>query len=70
MDDTIGGFNIGDDNFDGIVQIDLAHVNFDGDRLAQNGVCAGQGDYIRSHGLTGNNMVEQDGFELFEILRE
>ena len=70
MDDAIGSFYISDNNFDGIVQIDLTHVDFNGDGFAQDGIGTGQGDYIRSHDFTGNNMVEQDGLELLEVLGE
>ena len=59
VDHAVGGEDVGDDHL-GIIDVDLAAVHFNGDRLAVDGVCAGQLDHIRGHYPAGNYMVGQD----------
>ena len=48
MDYTVRGFNVRDDDFNGVVQEDLAILDGDGDIFAKHGRGAGQSNHIRS----------------------
>ena len=59
VDHAVGSLNVGDDDL-GFVDVHIAHVNLDGDVLAKHRGGAGEGGYICSHDLAGNDMVKQD----------
>ena len=60
VDDTIGGFDVSNDDLHGVVQENLAILDSDGDILAKYSGGAGKNDYIRGHDLARNDMIEQD----------
>ena len=71
MDDTIRGFDVGDDDLDGLVQVNAAHIYFDGDLLASQGGISHlsiQANHIRGHDFAGDDMVEQDVGQLLLVL--
>src|SRR5512143_1110245 len=70
MDHTVGGFDVGDNDLDGIVQVDLAILDSDFDILAQHSRGAGQVDHVRSHDLARDDMVKQDVGQFLFVLGE
>ncbi len=71
MDDAVAGLDVGDDDLHGFVQEDVAVFDRDGDRIAGEGgfsALAIEGDYIGSHDLAGDDMVEQDVGQRLEVL--
>ena len=69
MDDAVAGLDVrsGDG---GIVDHDLAVLDLDGDRLAQDGVGRGQLGGVGGHDLAGDDVVEQDVLELGRVLEQ
>ena len=59
MDDAIGGFDVGDDDV-GVVDLDCAVGDGEGDRAALEGGGFQTVGHIRGHDLTAQHMVEQD----------
>ena len=70
MDHTVRGFNVGNNDLNSVVQIDLTIFDGDGDVLAKHGGSAGQVDHVRSHDLAGDHMVGQNIGELLLVLRQ
>ena len=70
MDDAVGGHDVGDDDLHSLVQINIAHVDFDGNLLlSQGGI-----DHLTIHATTSaamtdrHDMVEQDVGQLLLVL--
>ena len=59
MDDTIGGFDVSNDDLHGVVQEHIAILDSDGDILAKYSGRAGKSNYIRSHDLARNDMIKK-----------
>lgn len=70
MDYTVRGFNVSNNDLNGVVQIDLTIFDGDGDVLAKHGGSAGQSDHVRSHNFAGDHMVGQNIGKLLFVLRQ
>src|SRR5215207_11353712 len=70
VDNTVGSFNVRNDDFHSIVQEDLAVFHSDGHILTRDGGSAGEVDHVRSHYLARDNMIEQDVRQLLFVFRQ
>ena len=63
MDDTIGSFNVSDDDVDAVIQDDLVAIDLDRDGLTFQCGPSGlsvQANHVGSHDLARHYVVEQD----------
>lgn len=70
MNYTIGCLNVGDDDLDGVVEVNDAILDGHIEIFTQQGGGTGEVDHVSRQDFAGDNVVEQDVRQFEPVLRE